>query len=152
MSLKLKVPPLVVFATALFIMWGINQLWPIYLISYSIRMWGTIIMLLLASATGFWAVTIFFQNSTTINPHKPKKAAKLITSGIYQYSRNPMYLGLLLSLIAVIIYFRNRLTFTIWYRFAAYMTYFQIQHAEQIMRLKFGAAYLLYQLGVPRWI
>jgi len=152
MSLKLKVPPLVVFATALFIMWGINQLWPIYLISYSIRMWGTIIMLLLASATGFWAVTIFFQNSTTINPHKPKKAAKLITSGIYQYSRNPMYLGLLLSLIAASIYFGNPLTIPIWFLFTAYMNYFQIKPEEQIMRRKFGEAYLLYQLDVPRWI
>ena len=38
----------------------------------------------------------FKKSKTTINPIKFKKVNKLVTSGIYKYSRNPMYLGLLM--------------------------------------------------------
>lgn len=31
--------------------------------------------------------------NTTVNPNKPEQASKLITSGIYKISRNPMYVG-----------------------------------------------------------
>ena len=33
----------------------------------------------------------FIKSKTTIDPIKFKKVNKLITSGIYKYSRNPMY-------------------------------------------------------------
>ena len=38
----------------------------------------------------------FIKSKTTIDPIKFKKVNKLIISGIYKYSRNPMYLGLLI--------------------------------------------------------
>ena len=47
----------------------------------------------------------FIKSKTTIDPIKFKKVNKLITSGIYKYSRNPMYLGLLMIIISTSIFF-----------------------------------------------
>ena len=49
----------------------------------------------------------FKKSKTTINPIKFKKVNKLVTSGIYKYSRNPMYLGLLMIVISSSIFYLN---------------------------------------------
>jgi protein-S-isoprenylcysteine O-methyltransferase Ste14 len=41
----------------------------------------------------------FRQIGTTVNPVDPSKATRLVADGVFRFSRNPMYLGLLLSLI-----------------------------------------------------
>ena len=46
------------------------------------------------------AIIAFWQAKTTLSPFHPENARALVTGGIYQYSRNPMYLGLLCYLIA----------------------------------------------------
>ena len=43
------------------------------------------------------AIILFKKYQTTITPLNPSNATKLITDGIYKFSRNPMYLGLLLA-------------------------------------------------------
>lgn len=49
-------------------------------------------------------VISFRRASTTVNPLKPETASSLVVSGIYEYSRNPMYLGFALFLLAWAIY------------------------------------------------
>src|SRR5687768_16639278 len=44
-------------------------------------------------------VVSFRRAKTTVNPMKPNSATSLVVSGIYKYTRNPMYLGLLLVLL-----------------------------------------------------
>jgi Putative protein-S-isoprenylcysteine methyltransferase len=44
------------------------------------------------------AIILFKKYQTTITPLNPSNATRLITDGIYKFSRNPMYLGLLLVL------------------------------------------------------
>ena len=44
-------------------------------------------------------VVSFRRARTSVNPLEPKKASALVVSGIYRYTRNPMYLGLLLALL-----------------------------------------------------
>ena len=48
---------------------------------------------------------LFARNKTTISPFTPSETSVLITEGMYRYSRNPMYLGLLLLIIAATIWF-----------------------------------------------
>ena len=54
----------------------------------------------------------FRKSKTTIDPIKFKKVNKLITSGIYKYSRNPMYLGLLMIVISTSIFYLNIFSMT----------------------------------------
>ena len=61
-------------------------------------------ILLILSGVGviYSAASSFRKNQTTINPLQPEQATKLVTSGIFKYSRNPMYLGMALIILALL--------------------------------------------------
>ena len=72
------------------------------------------------------AVSSFRKHQTTINPLEPKTASTLVTDGIFRFSRNPMYLGLLIILLGVSIHF-NVYAGLVWCPlFVIYLNYFQI--------------------------
>ena len=94
----------------------------------------------------------FIKSKTTIDPIKFKKVNKLITSGIYKYSRNPMYLGLLMIVISTSIFFLNILSITTPFLFYCWINRFQIKREEIFLTEKFGKEYLLYMTKTRRWI
>ncbi len=47
------------------------------------------------------AVRAFKNQDTTVNPISIEKASSLVVSGIFKYSRNPMYLGMVLILLGL---------------------------------------------------
>jgi protein-S-isoprenylcysteine O-methyltransferase Ste14 len=101
---------------------------------------------------GIGGVVLFNKANTTVNPHKIEKANELVTVGVYKLTRNPMYLGLVLSLCAIGLRY-----FSIWsilslIGFIMYMTIFQIIPEEKAMTKLFGARYLQYKSKVRRWI
>ena len=92
------------------------------------------------------------QRGTTIHPRKPHETEVLVTSGVYRFTRNPMYLGLMLLLSAY--YLLQPTPFSpfgllgvLWY-----LTRFQIVPEERVLAEKFGDLYLQYKQTVRRWI
>ncbi len=94
----------------------------------------------------------FIKSKTTINPIKFKKVNKLITSGIYKYSRNPMYLGFLMIVISTSIFYLNIFSITTPFLFYFWINRFQIKREEIFLAEKFGNEYLLYKNKTRRWI
>ena len=94
----------------------------------------------------------FIKSKTTIDPIKFKKVNKLITSGIYKYSRNPMYLGLLMIVISNTIFFLNIFSIITPILFYFWINKFQIKREEIFLTEKFGDEYLLYMTNTRRWI
>ena len=94
----------------------------------------------------------FIKSKTTIDPIKFKKVNKLITSGIYKYSRNPMYLGLLMIIISTSIFYLNIFSITTPFFFYFWINRFQIKREEIFLTEKFGKEYLLYMTKTRRWI
>ena len=94
----------------------------------------------------------FIKSRTTIDPIKFKKVNKLITSGIYKYSRNPMYLGLLMIVISTTIFYLNIFSITTPIIFYFWINKFQIKREEIFLTKKFGKKYLLYKTKTRRWI
>jgi len=94
----------------------------------------------------------FIKSKTTIDPIKFKKVNKLITSGIYKYSRNPMYLGLLLIVISTSIFYLNIFSIITPILFYFWINRFQIKREEIFLKEKFGKEYLLYMTKTRRWI
>ena len=91
----------------------------------------------------------FGQARTPPEPWKPTTA--LATDGIYAYTRNPMYLGMALLLLAWATFLGSPLAGLSVFLFIGYISRFQIIPEERILRAKFGAPYTAYLSDVRRW-
>ena len=98
------------------------------------------------------AVNSFKKQNTTVNPIKIENASSLVTSGIFEYSRNPMYLGMALILFGLAIMFNliGGTLFTL--LFTIYITKFQIRPEEEVMERLFGEDFLKYKQNVRMWL
>ena len=114
------------------------------LISFIIFLIGVIILIN--------PIVKFIKSKTTIDPIKFKKVNKLITSGIYKYSRNPMYLGLLMIVISTSILYLNIFSIATPMLFYFWINRFQIKREEVFLTEKFGKEFLLYKAKTRRWI
>lgn len=76
----------------------------------------------------------------------------MVRSGIYRFSRNPMYLGLLLVLAAVAVTFPSAPGVLVLALFVGYLDRFQIRPEERALLQKFGTEYAAYQRAVRRWL
>ena len=98
------------------------------------------------------AISQFTNAKTTINPMTPDNAEKLVVKGLYRFTRNPMYLGVLFLLLAWAAFLQNVVSFAPAALFIVFMTLFQIKPEEKALRKKFGADYDEYCRRVRRWI
>ena len=98
------------------------------------------------------AVRLFKKQNTTVNPIKIENASSLVTSGIFKYSRNPMYLGMVMILIGLALMFNliGGIFFTL--LFAIYITKYQIRPEEEVMERLFGEDFLKYKNSVRMWL
>lgn len=82
----------------------------------------------------------------------PKKSqTKLVTSGIYKFSRNPAFLGFNLQYTGVLLLYFNPLT-VLFSVFAAVMLHLQILQEERYLTGVFGAPYEQYKKQVRRYL
>ncbi|WP_028313044.1 methyltransferase family protein [Derxia gummosa] len=94
----------------------------------------------------------FRRARTTWHPHRPQAASALVTGGIYRVTRNPMYLGLALLLVAWALRLGQLLPWLGPPLFAAWITRFQIVPEERALAAKFGADWVAYRMRVRRWL
>ena len=98
------------------------------------------------------AIILFKKYQTTITPLNPSNATKLITDGIYKFSRNPMYLGLLLMLLGISIILNLTGGIFLIPLFILYLNLFQVIPEENAMVDLFKNEFLDYKKNVRRWI
>lgn len=98
----------------------------------------------------FPAMFEFIKSKNTIITAKP--ATSLQTTGIYSYSRNPMYIGLLLVYLGIALQFGNWWTLMLIPFLIAFITIRVIRPEERYLNRAFGEEYTNYQKRVRRWI
>ena len=89
---------------------------------------------------------------TTVNPLRPERAAHLVTSGVFARSRNPIYLGDLLILLALALAFGLWLNFLLLPLFVVCIDRGQIAAEERALQRLFGDEYRAYCARVRRWL
>jgi len=88
--------------------------------------------------------------STNIDPSKPTTA--LVTSGIYRFSRNPIYAATTLLYIAAALSFRVLPALILLPVVLVVLHFGVIRREERYLESKFGEAYRAYRSHVRRWI
>ena len=120
-----------------------NNLGPFQYIAIFIFAVGVIIL--------FYCISMFaIKGKGTLSPADPTN--KLVVSGIYKYSRNPMYIGVMFILIGEAIFFGSTM---LWiytgFVFIAF-NLFIVLHEEPRLKRDFGAEYEQYLKSVRRWL
>ncbi len=151
-KLELKiVPPLVVAVFAL-AMWGIAKITPQF---ESLGTYQKLAAAIFASAGVVLMLVsaLYFKKAeTTINPRRPDKSSALVTSGVYRFSRNPIYIADALILIGWGLFLSNLYSLALVAGFWLYMTRFQIKPEERVLEKLFGEEFLAYKARVRRWL
>ncbi|TVQ70036.1 MAG: isoprenylcysteine carboxylmethyltransferase family protein [Balneolaceae bacterium] len=150
--LELKIPPVGVFAVFALLFWGIDTWFPVFDVDIPFRLAIVVFLSVTSLIVGFLSIWLFYRKGTTVHAHKPHKTERLITSGPYKHTRNPMYLALSMVLIALAIYLSDLLSLMLMPGFFVYMTRFQIIPEERRMIEKFGEDYEEYAEKTPRWL
>jgi protein-S-isoprenylcysteine O-methyltransferase Ste14 len=150
--LECKIPPALLFAIFTGLMWVIFKYLKSFSFSHPILPWIAKALFSIGILIGIAGVREFWKRKTTVDPHRPDKASSFVKSGIYNYTRNPMYLGLLVGLIGILFYFANPLNILLLIGFVLYMNRFQINPEERAMAKNFGEDFLEYKKSVRRWI
>ncbi|MGH8120185.1 MAG: methyltransferase family protein, partial [Gammaproteobacteria bacterium] len=147
--LRKTIPP-VYFLAALLLMVLLAYFLPlVHLVYVPLRICGGVIVLigLAMTATGAWT---FKRADTPVRPFE--LATTLVTAGVYRYSRNPMYLGLLVMLIGVWIALGKLSPLLVIPFFFFIIREGFVIPEEEFLEKIFGDVYLNYKSRVRRWI
>jgi protein-S-isoprenylcysteine O-methyltransferase Ste14 len=150
-SFETRIPPPIVAALMGGAMW-FSPVSPMLHVPDSVRIG---IALAIASVGGMVAMGAgirFRRANTTVNPLKPQAASSLVTTGIYRYTRNPMYLGLLFLLVAWAVFLLSPFSLLGPVAFVVFIGRFQIAPEERVLLGLFGAEYSAYRSRVRRWL
>lgn len=151
-KMELKIPPVVLWLLAGFLMWlsakALPQFsfgWPHQReIAFGLVSAGVLIALL--------GVISFRRARTTVDPRYPANVSALVTSGIYRVTRNPMYLGMLVTLAGWACWLGQFLSFVFLPLFIVLLNRLQIIPEERALAQIFGPGFAAYRTRVRRWI
>ena len=148
--METKIPPPIVtlmFGLAIFFS---REMLPVVEIQHSSYL--GIFLLLMGFFILISAVRLFRKYNTTVNPLSPNQATKLVTDGIFKYTRNPMYLGMAFILGSIAVFFNLLGGIILVPIFCAYITKFQIIPEERAMSDLFSDDFDKYIKETRRWV
>jgi len=152
MNLELKVIPPVQLIISSGVMVSLGTCFPQYYFDLQASLPIVILLILAASSIGILALYDFHKHQTTFHPHTPEKTSTVVDTGVFAYSRNPMYISLAIILIALGVYLQNYSCFIIIPLFIWYITRFQIIPEEKMLNKIFPNDYQIYCQKVRRWM
>jgi len=151
-SAAIRIPPPVFFFACLGCGLLMEYFFPINLISLSpiprVIVGGAFLLI-----SSYFAVNAFFALIKNKTPFDTSKSTiKIVTDGAYRFSRNPLYLSLLLLLFGIAV-----LISSLWLFFTIPVLYMlflfkAVKPEERYLSQKFGEEYLNYLAKVRRWI
>jgi protein-S-isoprenylcysteine O-methyltransferase Ste14 len=151
-TLELKVPPPVVALLVAAVMWLARSYAPSFGLAIPWRPAIAVTLVILGVALALAGVLAFRKAKTTVNPTKPQATSTVVATGIYRFTRNPMYLGILVALVGWAVFLANAMSFLPLPLFVLYMNRFQIRPEERVLSGLFGAGYASYMRSVRRWL
>jgi protein-S-isoprenylcysteine O-methyltransferase Ste14 len=133
-------------------MWWSAKYLPVWAIS---TMTQYTVMALLISLGIFFdlaGIISFRAAKTTVNPLKPDSVSRLVTSGIYQYTRNPMYVGFVFFLCAWAVFLSSFWVIIFIGLYIGYIQNFQIIPEERALSRLFPQEFPIYKASVRAWL
>jgi protein-S-isoprenylcysteine O-methyltransferase Ste14 len=148
-----RIPPPILFLSALAAGLVLEWLWPLgwFDVWPPLARYG-IGALLAAAGVGLMAsaMGLFRRAGTAIPPWEPTTA--LVTGGIYRFSRNPIYVSVVILYLGLALLFGASWSLVLLIPAVAVLQVAVIRHEEAYLERRFGEAYRAYRARVRRWI
>ena len=151
-ALELKIPPVVMVLIVGALMFGCSRYLPTSLIDPSFKTWLLWSIIIISLSIAMAAIVSFKQAQTTVNPTTPTASSSLVSSGIYHYTRNPMYLAMAFLLFGWCIYLSNLYLVIFVAGFVYVMNKLQIEPEERALEIIFSDQFIQYKQQVRRWL
>lgn len=151
-TLELKIPPPAVALAIALLMWVTSILFGYIPIPLNYRLGASLALLVIGQGISISGIVAFRRVKTTLNPLKPGNSTALVTGGIYRFTRNPMYLGLLLTLMGWLAFIASPPALVFLFFYVVYINRFQIDPEERTLSSLFGEDYAAYKTRVRRWV
>jgi len=146
-------PPPLVALGAVILGVLLDWLMPAYVLSALLTRNGRIVISVLLIAAGLALALAgrgtFVRSGTNVNPFKPSSV--LVTTGIFAYVRNPMYVGLGCLVAGIGFALASDWTLVMLVVAALLIHFGVVKREERYLEAKFGAAYRSYMSTVPRY-
>jgi protein-S-isoprenylcysteine O-methyltransferase Ste14 len=145
-------PPPLIFVAGIAIGWLLDRWWPWPITAGASR--GRVLLAALCFA--IWlafmlaAFVVFLRARTAILPHRP--ATRLVTSGPYRFTRNPMYVSFVALYIAVTLVLNSWWTLPLLPLVVLVLQRAVIAREERYLAGAFPAQYAAYRQRVRRWL
>jgi protein-S-isoprenylcysteine O-methyltransferase Ste14 len=141
--------PLATLAVALLLQWlaplgWIAQIDPIW------RIGGGALCLIAGALVTIAGRRTMIRHGTNVNPRQPSTA--LVTEGIFERTRNPLYVGIIIAQYAVAIIFALDWLLLLIVPGWVILHFAVVRHEESYLEQKFGDAYRRYKARVPRYL
>ncbi|PIQ72590.1 hypothetical protein COY13_04200 [Candidatus Roizmanbacteria bacterium CG_4_10_14_0_2_um_filter_36_35] len=123
-----------------------------FLSVYSFLVLKILGVILIMAGGGCWlycAGLFHFLGKGTPVPTQPPK--NLVIKGLYQYTRNPMYISVLVILLGYFFFFGHLMLLTYLFLLAGFFHLFITLYEEPTLKKKFGKDYKKYLKKTPRW-
>ena len=145
-----KVLPPVWFLLSIVLMVGLHLLLPVRQLFFPPITYLGLVAIALGITTILFCAYLFKQNNTAIVPFR--ESSYLIREGIFGFSRNPIYLGMIIFLLGLWIYLGSLTPVFVVPLFSWLIQELFIKEEERMLEDKFGEDYLEYKVTVRRWI
>ena len=145
-----RLPPLLLVLVLAITMLAMDMALPLFRILHPPLAYLGAVLAALGILIVFISAGLFRLRKTTINPFG--EPAVMVQDGFYRFSRNPMYLGMLLVLVGVGLWLGNVLALLLAPAFVVTMTRGHIVREEQLLEARFGDDYHAYRARVRRWL
>lgn len=93
----------------------------------------------------------FRKAQTTLSPNRIDQAEHLVMTGLFEYSRNPMYLGMVLMTLGFSFVWSSLVGVVLALVFGWYLDRFQIRPEEKALGQRFGPTFDQYKKQTHRW-
>ena len=150
MGPKVKGNPLYISVYLLIFSYAFGEfIFPKYNLLYLINLLG-LLGIIISTVFFFSAFNLF--KSYNENPRPKTESNRLIKTGIFAYSRNPIYIAFVLFHLSMFLTFENVLYFLSFLVLFFWINNFVIPAEEIYLKNKFGDEFDRYTLAVKRWL
>jgi protein-S-isoprenylcysteine O-methyltransferase Ste14 len=145
-----RVPPPAFYAIAVLGGYLLNRRWPLPVGDGMIVAAAASMLTLVWVALTISSIGNFRRSRTSIVPIRP--ATALVTSGVYGFTRNPMYVGLAALTAGLALFMNSWWPIVLLIPVLVAVRVFVIAREERYLERRFGADYVGYMRRVRRWV